>query len=103
MHVTLVDVRVKPEHITDFIQATRANHMASVSETGNLRFDVLQSPDDSSRFMLYEAYVSADAAAAHKQTVHYLHWRDSVASWMEAPRVGTAYHGLFPQVSRRND
>lgn len=96
MHVTLVHVSVKPEHVEDFIRATRLNHEASVGEAGNLRFDVLQAPDDATRFILYEAYASADAAAAHKQTPHYLIWRDSVAPWMARPREGVNYRGLFP-------
>lgn len=99
MHVTLVDVCVKPENVDDFIEATRANHIASVLEPGNLRFDVLQSPDDTSRFLLYEAYVSAEAATAHKQTAHYLRWRDAVAPWMAARRIGMPYRGLFPAAS----
>jgi len=28
MHVTIVHVHVKPEHIEDFIAATRENHLA---------------------------------------------------------------------------
>ncbi|WAR43229.1 antibiotic biosynthesis monooxygenase [Methylomonas rapida] len=97
MHVTLVHVHVKPEHIDDFIAATRLNHEASVQESGNRRFDVLQSPEDPARFVLYEAYVSAEDAAAHKQTAHYLAWRDSVSDWMAEPRQGISYKGLFPQ------
>jgi autoinducer 2-degrading protein len=98
MHATLVQVRVKPEHIDDFIRATRANHLASVQEPGNLRFDVLQAPDESDRFLLYEAYASADAAAAHKQTGHYLLWRERVAPWMAEPRQGIAWRGLLPDI-----
>lgn len=96
MHTTLVHVKVKPEHIEDFIKATKLNHEASIREPGNRRFDVLQSPDDPARFILYEAYVSAEAAAGHKQTAHYLAWRDSVASWMAEPRQGVRYDGRFP-------
>ena len=62
MHVTLVHVKVKPEHVADFIAVTRANHEASVREAGNRRFDVLQSPDDPTSFILYEACVSAGDA-----------------------------------------
>jgi autoinducer 2-degrading protein len=39
MFVTLVHVHVKPEHLAEFIETTRANHLASVREPGNLRFD----------------------------------------------------------------
>jgi autoinducer 2-degrading protein len=97
MHVTLVHVQVDPAHIDDFITATRLNHEASIQEPGNRRFDVLQSPENPGQFILYEAYVSAEAAAAHKETAHYLTWRDTVALWMTEPRQGIRYHGLFPQ------
>jgi len=96
MHVTLVHIHVKPEHVAEFIEATRNNHQASVQEPGNLRFDVLQSAEDPTRFVLYEAYRDADAAAAHKQTAHYAAWRDTVTGWMAEPRRGVPYHGLMP-------
>jgi (4S)-4-hydroxy-5-phosphonooxypentane-2,3-dione isomerase len=96
MHVTLVHVQVKPEHINDFIAATQRNHEASINEVGNRRFDVLQSADNPTHFVLYEAYATADDAAAHKQTSHYLDWRDTVADWMAEPRKGMPYVGLFP-------
>ncbi len=96
MHVTLVHVYVKPEYVEAFIAATRDNHENSVGETGNRRFDVLQQPDDPGRFILYEAYASAEEAAAHKQTAHYLTWRETVAPMMAQPREGVPYVCLFP-------
>ena len=96
MHVTLVHVRVRPEHLDAFIAATRANHEASVSEPGNRRFDVLQAPDDPTRFILYEAYASAADAVAHKETAHYLAWREAVAGMMAEPRRGEPMNGLLP-------
>ncbi len=97
MHVTLVHVYVKPEYLNDFIEATHANHAASIQEPGNCRFDVLQDAQEANKFILYEAYVSAEAAAAHKQTAHYLTWRDKVAPLMAKPREGVSYIGLFPK------
>ena len=97
MHVTIVHVHVLADHVEDFINATRINHEASVSETGNRRFDVLQSAEDPSRFVLYEAYASHEDAVAHKQTVHYLAWREQVAPWMASAREGVQYHGLMPR------
>lgn len=97
MHTTIVHVTVKPEYIDEFIEATRLNHEASVQEPGNRRFDVLQLEDDPTKFVLYEAYVSAEDSAAHKQTEHYMAWRDTVADWMAQPRQGVAYSGLYPR------
>lgn len=99
MDVTLVHVRVKPEHVEAFIEATRANHEASVNEPGNLRFDVLRSSADPTRFVLYEAYAGPEHAKAHKTTAHYLAWRETVADWMAAPREGVPYEGLFPRTA----
>ena len=96
LHVTLVHIRVKPEYVGAFIAAARQNHEASVQEAGNRRFDVLQDAQDPTRFVLYEAYASAEDAAAHKQTQHYLSWRDTVADMMAQPREGLPYHGLYP-------
>lgn len=97
MHVTLVHVHVQTECVGAFIAATRANHEASIKESGNRRFDVLQMPDDPTHFILYEAYVSAADAAAHKETAHYLTWRDAVAGMMAEPRRGVPMTGLFPE------
>jgi (4S)-4-hydroxy-5-phosphonooxypentane-2,3-dione isomerase len=97
MHVTLVHIEVKPDYIKDFIAAARLNHEASIQEPGNRRFDVLQSPESPQNFILYEAYESAEAASAHKQTSHYLAWRDVVENWMATPRQGIRYEGLFPK------
>ena len=96
MHVTHVHVHVKPEHLEEFVAATRANHEGSVREPGNLRFDVLQSEDDPARFVLVEIFRDAEAVVAHKTTSHYLAWRDEVAGWMAAPREGRRYRLLAP-------
>lgn len=96
MVVTIVHVYVKPQHIDDFIAATRINHEASIQETGNRRFDVLQQNDPPDKFVLYEAYASQADAVAHKKTTHYLRWRKTVAHWMAKPREGVSYQGLYP-------
>jgi autoinducer 2-degrading protein len=96
MYVTVVYVHVKPEHVGDFIEAIRPNHEASVKEPGNLRFDILQSADDPTRFIAYEAYRDEASAKAHKETAHYLAWRDLVTGWMAEPRQGVRYDGIFP-------
>ena len=96
MIVTLVHVHVKADNVEAFIAATRANHAGSVREETNRRFDVLQDPEDATRFILYEAYDNAEGAAAHKKTAHYLTWRETVAPWMASPRKGVSYTVLAP-------
>ena len=96
MHVTCVTVYVKQPNIDAFIQATVKNHHESVKELGNLRFDILQCGNDPCKFLLYEAYESDEAAAAHKKTAHYLTWRETVADWMAQPREGVKYNIVCP-------
>ncbi len=99
MYVTIVYVSVKPGNIEAFKEACRLNHEGSIREPGNVRFDILQSADEPTRFVLYEAYKTPQDAAAHKETPHYLAWRETVADWMAEPRQGVAYQGIFPVVS----
>lgn len=101
MIVTCVHVYVKSEYLQQFIEASKANHQHSIAEPTNVRFDVLQSTDDPTRFLLYEAYESEDGAQAHKQTIHYLNWRKTVEPWMAQPREGIRYRFVAP--TSRND
>ena len=96
MITTLVHIWVKEPHVGAFIKATVENHQQSVKEPGNLRFDVLQDDANACKFVLYEAYLSEEAAAAHKSTAHYLKWRDTVADWMAQPRQGFRHTILCP-------
>lgn len=96
MIVTFVHVWVKPENIDDFIKASTENHQNSIKEPGNLRFDLLQDATDPEKFVFYEAYESDEAVAAHKETVHYKKWRDTVAGWMAQPRKGEKHIIVAP-------
>ena len=101
MIVTCVYVHVKPDAIDSFINATIANHCESVKEPGNLRFDFIQQADDPCLFMLYEAYESESASADHKNTSHYLLWRNTVADLMSEPRHGIKYKIIEPSDKTR--
>jgi autoinducer 2-degrading protein len=96
MIVTCVYVLVNKHDINEFVNATTINHNASVKEPGNLRFDLIQQVDDPSRFMIYEAYETEEAAALHKTTDHYLNWRDAVKDLMAEPRKGIRYNIIEP-------
>lgn len=94
--VVHVHVHVRPESIEAFHEATLANARQSVKEPGIARFDVLQDTEDPSRFVLVEVYRTPEAPAAHKQTAHYLTWRDSVADMMAEPRTSRRFGNRFP-------
>jgi quinol monooxygenase YgiN len=97
MLIVHVQVRVKPESVAAFTQATLENARASVREPGIARFDVVQQLDDETRFVLIEVYRTPEAPAAHKETAHYAKWRDAVASMMAEPRQSVKYSEVFPE------
>ena len=97
MLVVHVHVHLKPEYVEAFKQASLANARESIKEPGIARFDVAQQQDDPTRFVLVEAYRTADAPAAHKETKHYQTWRDAVAPMMAEPRSSTKFNSIFPE------
>jgi quinol monooxygenase YgiN len=46
-----------------------------------------------------EVYKTDKASTAHKETAHYLKWRDTVAEMMAEPRQGIKYSNIYPQDS----
>jgi len=100
MLIVHVQIRVKPECIEAFKAATLLNARASVQEPGILRFDFVQQTDDPARFVLVEIYRTPADQLAHRETKHYLTWRDGVADMMAEPRVGLKYNAVFPDEAK---
>jgi autoinducer 2-degrading protein len=97
MIVTGIHIKVKPENLQEFIEAMVENHKGSVMEPGNIRFDVLQQADDPCRFMIYEVFESEQAVRVHKETSHYLRWRERVKDYMAEDRYGVRYSVIEPR------
>src|SRR6266700_8133492 len=95
MYVVCVTAFVKPDRVQQFIPAILDNVRNTRLEPGNVRFDVLQGEDDSTRFFFYEVYHTPEDFAAHQQTEHYLRWKNAVADWMTQPRTSTKNQALF--------
>jgi (4S)-4-hydroxy-5-phosphonooxypentane-2,3-dione isomerase len=96
MHIVHVFVHVKANKVSEFIGATIENARNSVHEPGIARFDVIQDAKDATRFVLCEVYKSPEDVLKHKETKHYLAWKDAVADLMEDPRNGVSYKNIFP-------
>jgi quinol monooxygenase YgiN len=97
MLIVHVQVHVKPEFIESFRQATIENARNSIHEDGIARFDVIQQHDDPTRFVLVEVYRDTKAPALHKETPHYIKWRDTVTDMMAEPRTSIKYTNIFPE------
>lgn len=95
MLIVHVHVHVKADCVEAFRAATIENARESVKEPGIARFDVVQQADDSTRFVLVEAYRTADAPTKHRETAHYTKWRDAVTSMMAEPRTRAEYGEVF--------
>jgi quinol monooxygenase YgiN len=96
MLIVHVFVHVLEDQVDAFKAATIDNAQNSVQEPGIARFDVIQNLDDPTHFVLVEVYRTADDPARHKETAHYLKWRDTVASMMAEPRSAVKYSDIFP-------
>jgi quinol monooxygenase YgiN len=100
MLVAIVHAHVKPEYIDSFKTATLDNASNSINEPGVVRFDVYQQSDDPSRFSLVEIYRTEDAPAKHRETAHYVRWRDTVAEMMVDPRTRLTYNIVYPPTEK---
>ncbi len=96
MYIVLVHVNVKPEAIERFRAISMENARNSVQEPGIARFDVIQQVDDPTRFVLVEVYRDVEASGKHKETAHYLAWRDAAMDMMAEPRYSIKYENIFP-------
>jgi (4S)-4-hydroxy-5-phosphonooxypentane-2,3-dione isomerase len=99
MLIVFVYVHVKQESIDAFKEVTSENARNSVLEAGIARFDVVQQADDPTRFVLIEVYRDEEAPARHKETSHYLNWRDQAMDMMAEPRSSVKYGNVFPPES----
>lgn len=97
MITTCVYIKIKKEYRDEFIKATIKNHENSIKEEGNLRFDFASLQNSEDDFLLYEAYVSEEAASVHKETAHYKEWRQTVEKMMAEPRKGVRYDLIVPK------
>ena len=96
MFIVHVFVHVKPDQVEAFKAASLENATNSAQEPGIARFDVIQQQDDPTRFVLVEVYRTPEDPARHKETAHYLKWRDTVADMMAEPRSAIKYDNIFP-------
>lgn len=96
MLVVFVHAHIKPECIEDFKAISKENARNSLMEPGVARFDVIQQADDPTRFVLVEVYRDDDAPAKHKETAHYIAWRNKVMDMMTEPRYSIRYQNIFP-------
>jgi autoinducer 2-degrading protein len=95
MFVAAVHVYIKPEAVEEFKAGIKANHEGSIAEPGCLRFDVAQSREDPTEFLLWEVYLDDEAAAFHKTTPHYLAFKERMPALMARDRRSDLFDGIY--------
>ena len=97
MLILYVNVDVKPDRIPEFLTAIRDNAASAVrDEPGCFGFDVLQSVDDATKFVFYEAYRDQEALAAHRQTPHFKRYFERTQDLVAGPLSRHMLHNLHP-------
>jgi (4S)-4-hydroxy-5-phosphonooxypentane-2,3-dione isomerase len=94
--ILIVHIRVLKDRVEEFVAATRENAAFSRKEPGISRFELLQDQAEPCRFVLVEGYRDAEAQARHKETPHYLKWKDLAEPMMAEPRTRALYSELDP-------
>jgi len=97
MFIAAVHVYIKRDKVDAFKDLIRANHEGSIREPGCLRFDVAQSKEDPTEFLLWEWYVDEEANRFHKTTPHYLDFKAKAPDLMSRERVSDLYTGIYPE------
>jgi autoinducer 2-degrading protein len=99
MYTVIVNLRVQPGWLDDFLTGIHTNALASLrEEPGCLRFDVHQQVDNPHAFLLYEIYTDRAAVEVdHRQASHYAAWRQVTARCVvPGSHLNTFYTPAFP-------
>ena len=101
MFVQFVHIRVKPDRISEFLDVFRINHEGTSREPGNVRFDVLQDPQDDTHYVIYEVFDSEAAVDDHRKTAHYKATVEKLDALMQGPRTKDFYRMVMPKAGDR--
>lgn len=90
MYVVIVDFRIKPERLAEFMPLMLENARASrETEPGCRQFDVCVDPKERTSVFLYELYDNRAAFDAHLATAHFRKFDPAVASMVASKAVRT--------------
>lgn len=82
----IVHIEIKDEFISKFVELTKKKFEGATQEEGNIRFEFLSDKEEKGKFIIFEIWKSKEAISYHKQTQHYIVWRDAVQNMMLKPR-----------------
>lgn len=86
-------LKVKPEQVAAFKIAAKAVVAGSQQEAGNSQYDLYQAAENSTTFVIIEIWQDRDAIAFHKETSHYLAFKEQLPEFLAEPHYVDAYEG----------
>ena len=88
MYVVIVDFKIKPERLAEFMPLMLENARASrETEPGCRRFDVCVDPKEKTSVFLYELYDDRAAFDAHLATAHFKRFDPAVTPMVASKAV----------------
>ncbi len=96
MYMRVVSMRIKPEQVEIFKQASVPGIEALLAEPGVVSSALLQQVDDPTHFYFIEAYTSREAFEAHMQSACFLDWQQAVAPLLAREMEAVAYAPVYP-------
>ena len=95
MYVLTVTVHVVANETGKFLQKTLECALATRKETGNVRYDILQSEDEPACFVIYEVYLTKEDFMIHRETPHAQKWKAETELIMAKPRERLRCHSIY--------
>jgi quinol monooxygenase YgiN len=95
MYALTVIAYVLENEIETFLQKTIECARATRSESGNLRYDILQNEDDPLCLVIYEVYRLKKDFLLHRETQHPVKWKTETKSMMAKPRERFRGHAVY--------
>ena len=83
MYAILGTIKVKAEHLEEFIAQVRGHAERSLREPGCLQFDVLQDIADPHTICLYEVFRNEADLDAHRAQTYYAQWMEISRGWRD--------------------
>jgi (4S)-4-hydroxy-5-phosphonooxypentane-2,3-dione isomerase len=97
MQILMVRIRIKADHLKDFIGEMIGDGKGSVlHEPGCRRFDIIQDEDEPTKLGLCEVYNDEAAVEDHMSRAHFKKWLEKTAGWTAEETGVSKCRCLFP-------
>lgn len=97
MYVVIASLHLKPGRKDDFMAAMLEDAEATMAKEEYVyAFEIVEDEQDADRLHLVEVYRDQASHQKHKESPHFLKWRDTTADWFAEPMSVKRGHTLFP-------